>query len=70
MRRARVPCWASVAWPEKPIGSPTFQRVAVLGVSIVTAGGVLPALITTVSVSLRPPWSRTVSCAVKFPAEL
>jgi hypothetical protein len=42
-----VPSWASVAWPEKSILSPTFQVRLALGVSITGVGGVLLALIVS-----------------------
>ena len=50
----RLPSWASVALPEKAIGSPTFQVNPVLGDVIVAVGGVLPARIATESVADAP----------------
>src|SRR5919197_6778741 len=51
-----APSCASVAWPEKLIGSPTFQVRLDGGVSTTAVGAVLPAVTVTVFVSLAP-WS-------------
>jgi hypothetical protein len=59
-----VPCWGSVAWPEKLIASPTFQVVPATGVSSTAVGGVLPTEIGTESVLLAPEGSVTRSAAV------
>jgi hypothetical protein len=40
----RVPSCGSVAEPEKPITSPTFQVVPAAGVLMVAVGGVLPTV--------------------------
>src|ERR671919_115759 len=62
-----VPCWASLAWPEKVMTSPTFQVVLAAGVSITAAGGVLPAEIVTDDVPLAPDGSVTRRPAVYVP---
>ena len=46
--------WASVALPWKATVSPTFQVKPVVGVTIVAVGGVLPAVIATVSTAKAP----------------
>src|ERR687892_41225 len=62
-----VPCWASLAWPENVMTSPTFQVVLAAGVSITAAGGVLPAEIVTDDVPLAPDGSVTRRPAVYVP---
>jgi hypothetical protein len=51
-----VPSWTSVAWPEKAIGSPTFQVRLDAGESITATGAVLPTVMVTDVLSLAP-WS-------------
>ena len=51
------------------IVSPTANRAAVVGESIVTCGGVLPgSMRTDAADDAAPRWSRTVSVAVNEPA--
>ena len=51
-----VPSCASVAWPEKLIGSPTFQVRLGPGESMTAIGAVLPTVMVTCVVSIEP-WS-------------
>ena len=67
LRRLWSPSWASVAPPEKEIVSPTFHRLAEVGVLIVGTGGELPAVIVTDVVPDWPRGSVTRSRAVKTP---
>src|SRR5258705_528547 len=59
-----VPCSGSLAWPEKPIRSPTFQVRVGAGASMTGAGGWLAAAVVKLSRRrsrgrCRPgPWSR------------
>jgi hypothetical protein len=57
----RAPSWASVACPEKAIGSPTFQRSAAAGVSMTGTGGLFggPTVTRVVTVSEAPAGSVT-----------
>jgi hypothetical protein len=57
-----------VAEPEKAIFSPTFQVLLASGALIVATGGVSPGKSSTVSESLSPPVSITVSVARCLPA--
>jgi hypothetical protein len=43
----RVPSWGSLAWPEKPMVSPTVQVRVGVGVSMTAVGGEFPAAIVT-----------------------
>jgi hypothetical protein len=60
-----VPSCGSLAWPEKPIVSPTVQVRVGAGVSMTAVGGELPAVIVTEAGSLTSPrLSVTFSLAV------
>src|SRR5437867_9918395 len=59
-----VPSCGSVACPEKLMVSPTDQVSESDGESITTAGGLLPAEMATVPVSVAPSGSVTVSLAL------
>ncbi len=59
-----VPCCGSVACPVKLIVLPTRQVVPAVGVSITAVGAWLPGVMITVSVSVAPSVSVTVSFAV------
>ncbi len=47
-----VPCWGSVAEPEKPMTLPACHVTAPVGVVMVAVGRELPAVMTTVAVSV------------------
>ena len=54
-----VSSWGSLAWPEKPMVSPTVQVRGGVGVSMTAAGGELPAVIVTEAGSLASPGGRS-----------
>ena len=57
-----VPSCGSVPWPEKAIGSPTFQVSVGGGVRIVAVGSPPPTVIVIgAEMSLPPRWSLTFS---------
>src|SRR5262245_33607748 len=62
-----VPCCGSVADPEKPITSPTFQVREAGGEDSVADGGVLAALIVSEAVPLAPSASVTRRRTVRVP---
>src|SRR5678815_5356561 len=62
-----VPCWGSVAVPEKWISSPIAKLSGGVGALIVTTGGSLPALIVTLAVLLAPSGSVTCTRAGNVP---
>ena len=51
-----VPSWVSVALPEKPIVSLTFQVRLPDGVARAAEGGVFPAVISSGSLTAETPW--------------
>ncbi len=57
----RAPSWASVAWPENEISSPTAQVSELDGESMWATGGVEPAVIVWWTVSLWPSGSVTLT---------